>query len=94
MKLSESGKSKLWNLFYVGIELSSNQIECINNRLCKIDFQEEDFQDSVILSTEEAKRISDALDMVDGYMYCNVYKEDIEAFNKRIEQAQSETQYE
>ena len=48
----------------------------------------------IVLTIEEAKRISDALEWVDGYMYCNAYKEDIEAFNKRIKQAQSETQYE
>lgn len=94
MKLSESGKSKIWNLFFVGIELNSKQIECISNRLCKIDFQEEDFQDSVILSNEEAERISGALDWVDGYMYSNAYKEDIEAFNKRIKRVESETEYE
>ena len=48
----------------------------------------EDFTGAVVLTVEEAKKISDALDWVDGYMYSNAYGKDIEAFKKRIEQVE------
>lgn len=53
------------------------------------EFEQDDFQDTVTLTLEEAKKISDALEWVDGYMYSYAYKNVIEDFNKRIEQAQS-----
>lgn len=53
------------------------------------EFEQDDFQDTVTLTLEEAKKISDALEWVDGYMYSYAYKKVIEDFNKRIEQAQS-----
>lgn len=48
----------------------------------------------VVLTIEEAKKISDALEWVDGYMYSYAYKKVIEDFNKRIEQVQSGMWYE
>ena len=66
-------------------------------RLLDCDFEADDFEDAycqngkdnVTLTLEEAKKISDALEWVDGYMYSYAYKKVIEDFNKRIEQAQS-----
>ena len=65
--------------------------------LLDCDFEADDFEDgycqtgkdNVTLTLEEAKKISDALEWVDGYMYSYAYKKVIEDFNKRIEQAQS-----
>ena len=92
MKLSEKGCSKLGKVFQ-GFPLPSH----IFIRLLDCDFEADDFEDAycqngkdnVTLTLEEAKKISDALEWVDGYMYSYAYKKVIEDFNKRIEQAQS-----
>ena len=92
MKLSEKGCSKLGKVFQ-GFPLPSH----IFIRLLDCDFEADDFEDgysqtgkdNVTLTLEEAKKISDALEWVDGYMYSYAYKKVIEDFNKRIEQAQS-----
>ena len=92
MKLSEKGCSKLGKVFQ-GFPLPSH----IFIRLLDCDFEADDFQDgycqngkdNVTLTLEEAKKISDALEWVDGYMYSYAYKKVIEDFNKRIEQSQS-----
>ena len=92
MKLSEKGCSKLGKVFR-GFSLPHH----IFIRLLDCDFEADDFEDSycqngkdnVTLTLDEAKRISDALEWVDGYMYSYAYKNVIEDFNKRIEQAQS-----
>lgn len=102
MKLSESGISKFWSTLCVGIELSSKQIEQIDNGLNKIDFQQKDFQDSVVLTVEEAQICLGAI-KTQKEVFRSILKnnEGVDAMavfehilKERIENTQSETQYE
>ena len=94
MKLNEKGLLKILNACYVDEDYDEYVLRSLNRKenLFEIQdtaFEQDDFQDVIILTLEEAKKISDALEWVDGYMYSYAYKKDIEDFNKRIEQAQS-----
>lgn len=84
MKLSEKGWSKAEKYLCPECWKDTNW-----ERPNEPEFEQDDFQEIVTLTLEEAKKISDALEWVDGYMYSYAYKKVIEDFNKRIEQAQS-----